>query len=61
MKTEDKLLHIDENQIKSALGDILFTRIHFSLVRELELYYRDSSYRFRKEKKQQLAVILKRR
>lgn len=32
---EDKSLHRDENQIKSALGDILFTPIHFPLIREL--------------------------
>lgn len=31
---EDKSLQWDENQIKSALGDILFTPIHFPLVRE---------------------------
>lgn len=36
---EDKLPHIDENQIKSALRDILFTRIHSSLVRAI--FYRD--------------------
>lgn len=32
---EDKSLRRDENQIKSALGDILFTPIHFPFICEL--------------------------